>query len=350
MKRITLELLIKQHPSNTYEQQYQRILKLIEDGKLKPVKASGVNGKKPALYREYWILEEKPDYSVWLDELKYSLHPAVFIDYYLSHPEIYVQERWAVKRLSDYLKEQEGNMCCPESVNERSFEIWGQEKFLKKGPGRKILKHCGLDIGFLNVYETTEPLAYYVHTREVPQNLLILENKDTFFSMRKHLMEFCEEPNRVSGEFNAAFREAGVACRQREILGVPIGTLIYGAGKGILKSFRDFEFCAEPYMRAKGNSIFYFGDLDYEGIGIFESFARSFEAHWEVIPFLPAYEAMLEKAGKAESLPEMKEQQNRNIENRFFSYFQAEQVQAMQKILKENRYIPQEILNRKDFA
>ena len=325
LKRISLESILKRHPADTYEQQYQRVLKLIEDGKIRPVKASGVNGKKPALYREYWIPEEKTDYSVWLEELKYSLHPAISIGYYLSHPDIYVRERWAVLRLSGYLKKQEGKSGCQVSVNERSFEIWGQEKFLKKGEGGKILKHCGLDTGYLNVYDTTEPLAYYCHTRDVPQNLLILENKDTFFSMRKYLLEG------GSG-----------------ILGVPVGTLIYGAGKGILKSFHDFDLCAEPYMRAEGNIIFYFGDLDYEGIGIFESLSRTFEDRRSVMPFEPAYRAMLDKACRVESLPVTKEQQNRNIEQLFFSYFPDNQVRKMKEILEADRYIPQEILNITD--
>ena len=85
----------------------------------------------------------------------------------------------------------------------------------------------------------------YTHTREVPQNLLLLENKDTFYSMRRHLLE-----------------------GKDTILGMKIGTLIYGAGKGILKSFQDFSICAEPYMQNRQNQIYYFGDLDYEGIGI----------------------------------------------------------------------------------
>ena len=56
-----------------------------------------------------------------------------------------------------------------------------------------------------------------------------------------------------------------------EIFGAEIGTLIYGAGKGIIRSFQDFDLCAEPYMKHPKNTIYYFGDLDYEGIGIYES-------------------------------------------------------------------------------
>ena len=41
-------------------------------------------------------------------------------------------------------------------------------------------------------------------------------------------------------------------------------TEIFGAGKGIIRSFQDFDLCAEPYMKHPKNTIYYFGDLDYE--------------------------------------------------------------------------------------
>lgn len=213
-----------------------------------------------------------------------------------------------------------------ESLNERSFEIWNREKFLDREQGKKILKRCGIDIESLNIYRTTEPLSYYTHTRTVPQNLLILENKDTFFSMRNYLL---------SGH--------------TEIFNIETGTLIYGAGKGILRSFQDFDLCAEPYMKHPGNTILYFGDLDYEGIGIYENLAEKFKDRWKIIPFIPAYKAMLRKAESVKILPETKENQNRNINSEFFSYFDEQTVCEMKKILEEDRYIPQEILNTMDF-
>ena len=139
--------------------------------------------------------------------------------------------------LNEYLKTKRENLHWQISQNERSFEIWNREKFLLKEEGKKVLKRCGLDVEKLNFYQTAEPLAYYSHTRKTPKNMLILENKDTFYSMRRHLLE-----------------------GKKSILGVTIGTLIYGAGKGIFKSFQDFEFCVEPYMKEKKNQIFYFGD------------------------------------------------------------------------------------------
>lgn len=134
-----------------------------------------------------------------------------------------------------------------------------------------------------------------------------------------------------------------------EILGAEVGTLIYGAGKGILRSFEDFDLCAEPYMKHPENQIFYFGDLDYEGIGIYENLAQRFADRWKIRPFVPAYLAMLKKAEQVSTLPDTKEQQNRNIRNEFFSWFDEEMAGKMKIILEMDKYIPQEILNCEDF-
>lgn len=326
MKKILLEKLLENCKEQEYQKQYEYIMNLLEEMKIKPVKASRLNGKSPALYREYWILEDSRDYGEYIEELRYDIVPDISVDYYLRHLESYEADREWVLLLSQYLKNRRETLRFTVSANERSFEIWGREKFLSKGQGKRILKRCGLEMSFFNIYETTEPLAYYSRTRNVPQNLLILENKDTFFSMRRHLLEG-----------NAT------------ILGKKIDTLIYGAGKGIFRSFQDFDLCVEPYMKAEGNRLYYFGDLDYEGIGIYENLAETFNERWQIIPFVSGYERMLEKAKSAAGIPKTKEGQNRNIKDIFFSYFLEEQTGQMQKILQEGYYIPQEILNISDF-
>ena len=228
--------------------------------------------------------------------------------------------------LNEYLKKHADALLTAESLNERSFEIWHREKFLDREQGKKILKRCGLNVEALNVYRTTEPLSYYTHTRNTPQNILILENKDPFFSMRNYLLN-----------------------GHTEIFGAEIGTLIYGAGKGIIRSFQDFDLCAEPYMKHPKNTIYYFGDMDYEGIGIYENLAEKFRSRWKIIPFVPAYQAMLGKAEQIIELPETKEHQNRNISTQFFSCFDEIMVKKMEAVLDKDRYIPQEILNTADF-
>lgn len=339
MKRISFDDLVRNRRLPTYEQQYAYIMELLEAGRIKPLLASGKNGKKPSLYREYWLIEEKKDTQALEEELKFALVPAISIDYYLKHLEVYHEERPWVLMLNTYLRDEREKLRHGESVNERSFEIWNREKFLSREQGRRILKHCGLEPEALNMYETSEPMAYYSHTRKVPQNLLILENKDTFYSMRRQLLEQAAQPE------GAEKLPGGMG----RLLGIEIGTLIYGAGKGILRSFQDFSLCVEPYMADGRNRIYYFGDLDYEGIGIYESLAKLCQGHQEIIPFQPAYQAMLKKAAGVKELPDTKEKQNRNIGHLFFDWFQEETVCRMKQILEEGKYIPQEILNISDF-
>lgn len=161
MKKILLEKLLEKCREQTYQKQYEYIMNLLEEQKIKPVKASRLNGKSPALYREYWVLEEKKDYSTYIEELRYEIVPDISVGYYLRHLESYEADRTWVLELNQYLKNKKKTLQFKVSVNERSFEIWGQEKFLSRGQGKRILNRCGLELSFFNIYETTEPLAYY---------------------------------------------------------------------------------------------------------------------------------------------------------------------------------------------
>lgn len=328
MKRICLNDIESRYKLQSYKELYDKVLSLIQNEKIKPVKASGKNGKKPALYNEYWIMNAQEDNSEEIEELSYLFVPMISTHYYLNHIQQYREDRTWVLLLNQYLKTNRSELQIPKSMNERSFEIWHREKFLKEEQGKKILKRCGISLEALNLYETTEPLAYYVQTREIPQNMLIVENKDTFYSMRRRLL---------SGN--------------SLILGKNIGTLIYGAGKGIFRSFQDFSLCTEPYMRERENVIYYFGDMDYEGIAIYESLAALFDKECKIEVFKEGYLKMLEKAEVIgeEQLPAMKLGQNQNIGTRFWDSFPKDRAVRMQKLLKNERYIPQEILSIEDF-
>lgn len=328
MKRISLDELMKRHPDYSYSQHYHYITGLLAEQKLMPVKNAKSNGRRPALLLAYWVPKEEDQSEEELEEeLKFQLVPLISIEYYLSHLKEYQKDREWVRMLNQYLKTNQELLKEPESVNERSFEIWNREKFLTREQGEKILKRCGLKREFFNIYETAEPIPYYSNTRKTPQNILILENKDTFFSMRRFLLG-----------------------GNTRIFGEEIGTLIYGGGKRIVKSFQEFDLSVEPYMQSEANTLYYFGDLDYEGIGIYESLSQQCEDGRKPVPFTAAYEKMLAKAGQVERLPDTKEHQNRNLTGVFFSYFSRETKEYMQKILERGQYIPQEILNNTDFG
>lgn len=317
-KRIELSVIEQHYELFHYQDLYLFIQQAQECGLLKPVQASGSNGKKPALYKKYHIKTAMEDEEELKEEILYHLHPMLKNDYYLHHLNQYRQDREAILKLSDFLKTQRTALDVVVSFNERSFQIWQQEKFLAK-QGSRLLKNVGLEFDDLNVYETAEPLAYYSHSKQTPQKILIIENKDTFYSLRKHLIE-----------------------GNQTIFCVSMGTLIYGSGKKVVKGFQHFKGSVEPYLLHPDNDFYYFGDLDYEGIGIYESLC----AHFKCEPFVNAYEVMLKKA-EALSLPVTKEKQNRNIKDVFFNYF--DDASKMLEILESERYIPQEILTIEDF-
>ncbi len=321
-KKITIEEIEKVYKVTTYNDLYVLVSKLIENNELEAIKSSGGNGKKPALYKRYRIVEEEEDNSFYIEELDYKILSKFNISYYKKNIKKYKEHRDYILALNSFIKENEDLLKIPLSMNERSFQIWGREKFLQKEEGKVILKNLGLNLEYLNYYDTSEPLAYYSKSKKIPQNILILENKDTYYTIRKYLINF-----------------------NNTILGKKIDTVIYGSGKGIIKAFKDYDVSVEDYLASKENNIYYFGDLDYEGIIIYENFYSKYKNKYNIKPFIEGYKKMIDKVNNMKSLPKTKDGQNRNINDYFLQEFSLEYKEKIKDILKSNLYIPQEIIN-----
>lgn len=327
VKKISLNEIKNYFDISEYDKLYRMVCSLIDKNIIKPVKANGKNGMKPVLFNEYYIIREEIDYTRYKEEIHFKLNPFINTSYYLKNMDKYIKDRRYILMMSDFLDNNREQLNTEISKNERSFQIWNEEKFIAEGGGERLLKSLGLDISFLNIYETSEPLAYYSSNKNVPQNILIVENKDTFYSIRKYILE---------GEENLIF-------------GKKISTIIYGSGKKIYKSFNDFRMCGEPYFFNRNNKFLYFGDLDYEGIGIYEGIYELFSDNVEIELFKEAYIFMIEKYIKTcIELPSTKEGQNKNIKDIFLNNFNERHRNVISDILVSGKYIPQEILNIKD--
>ena len=323
MKKISLDALIDRaglHKSS-YADQCAYVQRQCEHGKIRPVKSSKLNGKTPSLHTMYFIIPEQMDTSKYEHEMEYSLSPMIRLEYYRKHMTQYINDRENILKLSDFLLHRRQLLDSKVSCNERSFQIWQNEKFLDKKGGKTLLNHCGIDTKDLNYYDTAEPLSLCTLTRDTPQSVLIIENLDTFYSLRRLLSQGC-----------------------RMIFNETIGTLIYGGGKRVPKEFGQFSVSAEPYLQMIENKFLYFGDLDYEGIGIFETISS--DAKMPIVPFVPAYEKMLAMAEDIQ-LPERL--QKDASKGYFYSFFSQETVHKMQTILKDGKYIPQEIITIQDW-
>jgi hypothetical protein len=329
-RKVSLDSLMESYSGLDYNEIYKAVVGRIEAGELKPVKSAGVNGMKPALPVSYWVETEEADYSEILDELKFKLNPMLNIEYYKKFPQKYEQDRIYILRLSDYLSNRSKLLETKESMNERSFEIFGREKFFQQEGGLSLCARLGVSRQMLNFYDTAEPLAYYSANRETPQNMLIIENMDTFYDLRSHM------------------RNGNLS-----ICGTKFSTIIYGAGKSAYKSLAYYAECAEEHLKCEKNSFYYFGDLDYEGILIYEHIIANGEKNGqERLPlFAKAYEKMIEKAQIMgfDRLPLTKEKQNTNIGVVFLNQFSEDIKTKILDILHSGRYIPQEILNEHDW-
>lgn len=327
LSKISLNEIKEYFRITEYDKLYEMVCSLIGENILKPVKVRGRNGMKPALFNEYHVIKEEIDYSNYKEEIHFKLNPFINTSYYLRNMDKYIKDRDYILTFSDFLDNDIELLNVEISRNERSFQIWSEEKYMAEGGGERLLRNCGLDMSFLNIYETSEPLAYYSLNKNVPQNIIIIENKDTFYSIRKYIMEG----------------------KESLIFGKNISTIIYGSGKKIYKSFNDFRMCGEPYFFDKNNKFLYFGDLDYEGVGIYEGIYELFNDNIKIELFKEAYIFMIEKYIKAGiRLPDSKEGQNKNIKGIFLNNFNDKYKNIISDILNSGKYIPQEILNIKD--
>ena len=151
-----LDQVLGKKTREPYEEQCRYVGQLIDSGKIKPIDTFPKNGRKPPLFLEYRVLDEKEGYAELEEELLHRTDSMISVAYYLHNPEVYIREREAVRMLNDYFKKEAIKMPEPASYGERSLEIWGDKNFISRGPGKRVLKHCGLTTGSLNCFPKAE--------------------------------------------------------------------------------------------------------------------------------------------------------------------------------------------------
>ena len=321
-KIIELSEIINQS-KNSYEEMAETIRCYVEEGFLLPVKSSGLNGRRPALYNKYKILIPEKDHRESFEKIK-LLHGRFDHQYYLTHPEQYERISEEIEALSSFLWSRSEELLEPMSINERSFSIFGKEKLLKSIENQfsSYFRMQGFSFEDLHTYPTPEPFFEYIHPSLKEGQILIVENKDTWYTLRKIMRE---ENKPV-------------------VFGIPVKVLLYGEGKKITRQSGRLREYMEEVLGEHQNDFYYFGDLDYEGISIYQE-AKEKNPEVNVKLLLKAYEAMLEeKLQKA--YPETRDHRTPRADlEGFLANFSEEHQKKILQILEKGRYIPQEILN-----
>lgn len=312
---------------NDYNELYSIISALIEKGLLKPIKkVNGTNGLIPPLFVKYRI--NKPaERNEPIKEEIIHLDCNFNISFYLSNPQKYREQRDIIYPLSEFLRNHSELLRERVSKNERAYQIWQYEKQLDSATVRSILEFNGLNER-LNYYNTPEPFFYFspekLHHRE--QMVLIIENKDTWYTLREIMRE---------------------TSSSIIVFGHKIDGILYGEGKKINRPKAIDEFCETEINHTC--DFLYFGDLDFEGISIFQEL-KVRNPQYKIELFTKLYAIMLDeypisvldKTKKSQLCPESLDS--------FLSYFTKGQAAAITELLDNGFYIPQEAIRRDMFA
>lgn len=298
---------------------------LVEQEKITPVKASKSNELAPALYNKYRIMIEKdePDQATRNRMLTWY-HPRISTGYYLKHFKHFKEDEPYLSRLDNFLKQHDGFAFWPfVAANERSFQIFNDEKWLLSGHGHAFCQRAGLTLKDLRCYQTTEPFFYY--SAGIPSdineiNVLIIENKDTFFSLK-------------------SLFKRGVSNWD----GISFSLLIYGEGRKIQKSICFFQEL-EEYRKHQAH-FYYFGDIDPEGILIWYDLKIS--SGIEIKPFTLFYNALYENHHEHAPLLRKTKQKlfSQEAIAAFLSNFDSQKASGMLGMIESGKYLPQEGLD-----
>lgn len=310
---------------------YHRLVRVMEDlcreGVLAPVNSSGHNGRNPSLYRRYKKITASRDTSHHQELL--ACHPRLSVAKYWHDPAAYRRDQQRIRALDRFFKDPvaASTLARPYTVNERSFQIFRDEKFLSLPAGRTLLQQLGLGLTDLGCFETCEPFFYvdYGACPEERRYLLVVENKDTFFTLKKVF-----------------------ACGKQRLNGMAVHLLVYGEGRKIVKSF---GFLREiPGWERAEAEVYYFGDLDPEGIDIFGAFARAYP-QIPIRPFDYLYRKLLDIHGAgAPPLRDKKQRLHPEHLSLFLRLLEPATASGVRALLDAGRYLPQEGLAYPFFA
>lgn len=301
----------------SFETKFQQLVhELIEGGVLEPLKTLKPNHRGLYLKYKKVIPSEKNDNIK--SEIIASISQPMDVRYYLANPKVYLDDKEYIRQLSLFFE----NNPSPKwvTVNERSYEIFGDEKFLRgsvrtRSRGESILQRLGLTYEDLYCRLTLEPFFCFAKdglSTKPHSKIYIIENKDTFWSFKGTAFQLDSNQE--------------------------IDMVIYGEGKKIISSF---QFVSE-YGLDIDDEYYYFGDLDPEGINIYVELDEHYR-DYNIIPYIEGYRQLMLTAKEKEIKKVPKDQVlNKDSLLEFIKYFSQEEGNEIRDILLNGGYIPQE--------
>ena len=136
--RILEAELIKLLSIHDYEAYLKVVSKLVENVILTPIGTKD-NGKYPSYYSKFTI--NKPDTKYFVKDTVRGFYPQLNFSYYYNRINEFKKDLSYIRRLSDFLYLRREELGISVSINERSYQIFGDEKFLREQGMKLSLIH-----------------------------------------------------------------------------------------------------------------------------------------------------------------------------------------------------------------
>ncbi len=309
---------------NYYDEFRQEVIRLINMNILSPI---GKVRDDVLTYTDFWIL---PKGHVEYDKELYThmLNQYTYFDmsfYRLKYKE-FKEDKNVIDILYEYYMKKEKDRL---TANELGFLLFKDEKAFEQkeektqneekasiGFALIVLNRIGITLDDLNAYVTTYPFYYYARDsfyKKENRRIIIIENKDTFFTMawdEKKWKEF--------------------------------DMFIFGEGFKIHSSFS----LAKQYGIMESDEIVYFGDIDPMGFYIYALLKKRYE-NYKFRLFSSVYEELVNKFSIQELSNVRKNHDNVDVE--LISDIIKEELsheceKKIIELLLNKKYIPQEAI------
>jgi hypothetical protein len=312
-----------------YQNLYQFLKKMEAEHKIRAIKSSGFNQRQPQLKKRWQLIKEKR--SGWKEKEIIKLSRELKLNYYLKRPNQQTEDlKDKLFRLCNFLSTKAEREWA--SREERSLELFGDEKFLSRAEGKKLLTNLSLSLAELKAQQYSHLFVYWSLDPNQINNILIMENHSAFIGAKKALA-------------------AGI-----DIFAEDFDTVIYGQGKRIVNSFsfleellgldREAEAITDRSAKIDQLKIYYAGDLDSEGLAIYTALKDKYP-EFEIKLLGEYYQLLLEQT---DDFYAYHKRQNKNqqvlarVEAEFREQGFTELAADLKRLWEENLRLPQELV------
>jgi hypothetical protein len=312
-----------------YQNLYQLLKKMEAEEKIRAIKSSDFNQRQPRLKKRWSLVKKEP--AGWSDKVILKLSRQLNLSYYLKRPAQQTGElKQQLFRLAEFLNNKSEREWT--SREERSLELFADEKYLSRTAGKKLLSNLKLSLADLKAQQYNHLFVYWTKDPTQINNILIMENHSAFIGAKKALA-------------------AGI-----DIFAQNFDTVIYGQGKKIIRSFSFLEellglkAADENYSQRQqllnGLNIYYAGDLDPEGLAIYVGLENKYP-DFKIKLLAEYYQLLLEESERF--YPCRKRQnKNQNVLAEVLTEFEAggynDLAAELQRAWENDLRLPQELV------